>query len=30
MNDHFTPAEGGCDCRALRYRLLERPLFVPA
>lgn len=22
------PAEGGCDCRALRYRMLMRPLFV--
>ncbi len=22
------PAAGGCDCRALRYRLLEAPLFV--
>jgi len=21
-------ADGGCDCRAVRYRLLERPLFV--
>lgn len=23
-----SPAEGGCDCRALRYRMLTRPLFV--
>ena len=22
------PLEGGCDCRAIRYRLLTRPLFV--
>lgn len=22
------PAEGGCDCRHVRYRLLTRPLFV--
>jgi hypothetical protein len=22
------PAEGGCDCRAVRYRLQTRPLFV--
>jgi hypothetical protein len=22
------PAEGGCDCRRVRYRLLTRPLFV--
>jgi hypothetical protein len=22
------PAEGGCDCRAVRYRMLTRPLFV--
>jgi len=22
--------EGGCDCRRIRYRLLERPLFVHA
>lgn len=27
MPDDF-PAEGGCDCRALRYRMLTRPLFV--
>jgi hypothetical protein len=22
------PAEGGCDCRAIRYRMETRPLFV--
>jgi hypothetical protein len=22
------PLEGGCDCRVVRYRMLERPLFV--
>jgi len=22
------PAEGGCDCREVRYRMLTRPLFV--
>lgn len=22
------PAEGGCDCRAVRYRMLTHPLFV--
>ncbi|MEK8032917.1 GFA family protein [Ideonella sp. DXS29W] len=22
------PAEGGCDCRAVRYRMESRPLFV--
>jgi hypothetical protein len=26
MNDF--PAEGGCDCRAVRYRLQTQPLFV--
>jgi hypothetical protein len=26
-DEHF-PAEGGCDCRAVRYRMLTRPLFV--
>ena len=26
-SDSF-PAEGGCDCRAVRYRLETRPLFV--
>jgi hypothetical protein len=24
----FVPVEGGCDCRQIRYRLTERPLFV--
>jgi hypothetical protein len=24
----FTPLEGGCSCRAARYRLLAPPLFV--
>lgn len=24
----WRPAEGGCDCRALRYRLESAPLFV--
>jgi hypothetical protein len=24
----FFPAEGGCDCKLLRYRLESRPLFV--
>lgn len=23
-----SPAEGGCDCRAVRYRLLTAPLIV--
>jgi hypothetical protein len=27
MTSKFT-AEGGCDCRAVRYRLEDRPLFV--
>ena len=27
MPDPF-PAEGGCDCRAVRYRMASRPLFV--
>ena len=22
------PADGGCDCRAVRYRMLTAPLFV--
>jgi hypothetical protein len=22
------PIEGGCDCRAVRYRMLSAPLFV--
>ena len=29
MNDApFRPAEGGCTCREVRYRLEDRPLFV--
>jgi hypothetical protein len=29
MNDHGTyPLEGGCTCRAVRYRMTTRPLFV--
>lgn len=28
MATDFVPAEGGCDCRGLRYRMLDRPLFV--
>ncbi|MBV8464408.1 MAG: GFA family protein, partial [Burkholderiales bacterium] len=28
MADTDWPAEGGCDCRAVRYRLSSRPLFV--
>jgi hypothetical protein len=24
----FTPLEGGCDCRTVRYRLTSAPLFV--
>ena len=27
MNEGF-PAEGGCDCRFVRYRMETRPLFV--
>jgi hypothetical protein len=27
-NDNFSPADGGCDCRALRYRMTTSPLFV--
>jgi hypothetical protein len=26
--DEGFPLEGGCDCRAVRYRMLTRPLFV--
>ena len=26
--DVFRPAEGGCDCRAVRYRMTAKPLFV--
>lgn len=25
---HAFPAEGGCDCRAVRYRITSAPLFV--
>jgi len=25
---HAYPIEGGCDCRAVRYRMLTKPLFV--
>ncbi len=28
MSGAQVPAEGGCDCGALRYRLEDRPLFV--
>jgi len=28
MNDTTFPLEGGCDCRAVRYRLESAPLFV--
>ncbi len=28
MTATFTPAEGGCDCGAVRYRLTREPLFV--
>lgn len=28
MNQPQFPAEGGCDCRAVRYRLESAPLFV--
>ncbi|HKE38406.1 MAG TPA: GFA family protein [Casimicrobiaceae bacterium] len=27
VNEEFS-CEGGCDCRALRYRMTSRPLFV--
>ncbi len=26
--DHFTPLEGGCDCRRVRYRMTSAPLIV--
>lgn len=26
--DSSFPAEGGCDCRSIRYRMRTRPLFV--
>ena len=28
MHSEFSAAAGGCDCRALRYHLLDCPLFV--
>ena len=28
MTDDGFPLEGGCDCRAVRYRMTTRPLFV--
>lgn len=28
MTDDGFPIEGGCDCRAVRYRMATRPLFV--
>ena len=28
MNDATFPIEGGCDCRAVRYRMESAPLFV--
>ena len=28
MANEVFPIEGGCTCRAVRYRLLSRPLFV--
>jgi hypothetical protein len=28
MPSNFDPLEGGCTCRRVRYRLLDRPLFV--
>jgi hypothetical protein len=30
MNDADADLEGGCDCRAIRYRLLSAPLIVHA
>jgi hypothetical protein len=29
MADGVFPQDGGCSCRALRYRMETRPLFVP-
>lgn len=26
----LTPQQGGCTCRAVRYRLLQKPLFIHA
>jgi hypothetical protein len=28
MPSEFIPADGGCDCRAVRYRLRRAPMFV--
>ena len=28
MSDDAFPAEGGCDCRYVRYRMATRPLYV--
>jgi hypothetical protein len=28
QNDTHFPLEGGCTCRAVRYRMLSKPLFV--
>ncbi|MGF1625343.1 MAG: GFA family protein, partial [Alphaproteobacteria bacterium] len=28
MDEHDFPADGGCTCRAVRYRMTSRPLFV--
>ena len=28
INQHSFPAEGGCDCGAVRYRMESAPLFV--
>ena len=28
MTDGFEPLQGGCTCRAVRYRMTSRPLFV--
>jgi hypothetical protein len=28
VNERSFPAEGGCDCRAVRYRMETAPLFV--
>ena len=27
-DENSFPAEGGCDCKAIRYRLESKPLFV--
>lgn len=28
MTEQFSPIEGGCDCKAVRYRLLRSPMVV--